>query len=59
MGIIDIVVNLFTADEIALGQTGIDAGFMAQVRMPEEIAKASPSSNICKRWTAPASTGHC
>ena len=39
MGFIDIVVNLFTAEEIALGQTGIDADFMTQVRMPEAMRK--------------------
>jgi uncharacterized protein len=37
MGAIDIVVNLFTAQEITLGQTGFDADFMAQIRMPEEM----------------------
>jgi hypothetical protein len=31
---IDIVVNLFGPDEIAAGQTGFDARFMDQVRMP-------------------------
>ena len=35
MGSIDIVVNLFTAQEIEREQTGIDADFMAQIRMPE------------------------
>jgi len=34
-GYIDIVVNLFGPDEVAAGQTGFDADFMAQVRMPE------------------------
>lgn len=34
---IDIVVNLFTPAEVAAGQTGFDAAFMAQVRMPEAM----------------------
>lgn len=34
-GFIDIVVNLFTPDEVQLGQTGFDASFIEQVRMPE------------------------
>lgn len=36
-GAIDIVCNLFTPDEVARGQTGLDEAFKAQVRMPEEI----------------------
>lgn len=36
-GAIDIVCNLFTPQEVALGQTGLDEAFKAQVRMPEEI----------------------
>lgn len=36
-GAIDIVCNLFTPDEVARGQTGLDDAFKAQVRMPEEI----------------------
>ena len=39
MGSIDIVVNLFTAQEIAKNQVGIDQDFMAQIRMPEEMRK--------------------
>ena len=34
-GAIDIVVNLFTPDEVRGGQTGFDANFTSQVRMPE------------------------
>ncbi len=34
-GSIDIVVNLFTPQEVAAGQTGFDAAFTSQVRMPE------------------------
>lgn len=37
MNAIDIVVNLFTAQEIELGQTGIDAEFMTQIRMPDAM----------------------
>ena len=36
-GYIDIVVNLFTPDEVTSGQTGFDADFMDQVRMPEAM----------------------
>lgn len=39
MNAIDAVVNLFTAQEIQLGQTGFDEDFMAQVRMPPEMRK--------------------
>jgi predicted TIM-barrel fold metal-dependent hydrolase len=34
---IDIVVNPFTPLEVSLGQTGFDAAFMEQVRMPEAM----------------------
>jgi predicted TIM-barrel fold metal-dependent hydrolase len=37
MKAIDIVCNLFTPQEVANGQTGLDDTFKAQVRMPEEI----------------------
>ena len=36
-GAIDIVCNLFTPQEVANGQTGLDEDFKAQVRMPEDI----------------------
>ena len=36
-GIIDIVVNLFTPQEVELGQTGLDEDFKKQVRMPKEM----------------------
>ena len=39
MGSIDIVVNLFTAQEIANNQVGIDQDFMAQIRMPPDMRK--------------------
>ena len=38
-GVIDIVVNLFGPDEIAAGQTGLDAAFMEQVRMSAAMRK--------------------
>ena len=39
MGSIDIVANLFTAQEIARNQVGIDQNFMAQIRMPPAMRK--------------------
>jgi len=36
-GTIDIVCNLFTPQEVANGQTGLDEAFKVQVRMPEEM----------------------
>jgi hypothetical protein len=39
MRAIDIVVNLFTPYEVKHKQTGFDAHFMAQVRMPETMRK--------------------
>ncbi len=36
-GSIDIVVNLFTPEEVAAGQTGFDANFTSQVRMPDAM----------------------
>lgn len=36
-GIIDIVVNLYTPQEVKLGQTGLDEDFKKQVRMPEKM----------------------
>ncbi len=36
-GAIDIVCNLFTPQEVANGQTGLDEEFKKQVRMPEDI----------------------
>ena len=36
-GIIDIVVNLYTPQEVELGQTGLDEDFKKQVRMPEKM----------------------
>ncbi len=39
MGSIDIIANLFTAQEIAKNQVGIDQDFMAQIRMPPAMRK--------------------
>ncbi len=36
-GAIDIVCNLFTPQEVDLGQTGLDEDFKTQIRMPEAI----------------------
>jgi len=36
-GYIDIVVNQFGPEEVAAGQTGFDAAFMEQVRMPADM----------------------
>ena len=36
-GIIDIVVNMFTPQEVELGQTGLDEDFKKQIRMPEAM----------------------
>ncbi|MBT5216380.1 MAG: amidohydrolase [Gammaproteobacteria bacterium] len=36
-GTIDIVVNLYTPQEVKLGQTGLDENFKEQVRMPKEM----------------------
>jgi len=49
MNAIDAVVNLFTAQEIQLGQTGFDDDFMTQVRMPPEMRKGvSIGDYLCK-----------
>ena len=50
-GAIDIVVNAFTP----LGgnkQTGFDANFMAQVRMPEEMRGGVSVGITCEKWRA-------
>lgn len=39
MGAIDIVCNLFTEQEIRLNQTGFDADFVEQIRMPADMRK--------------------
>ena len=37
-GVIDIVCNLFTEEEVRLGRTGVDEHFLDQVRFPRESA---------------------
>ncbi len=41
-GAIDIVCNLFTPQEVQNGQTGIDATFKTQVRMPQDMRDGVP-----------------
>ncbi len=41
-GAIDIVCNPFTPEEVRNGQTGLDATFKSQVRMPEEMRDGVP-----------------
>src|SRR4030095_954007 len=36
-GVIDIVCNLFTEEEVRLGRTGGDEHFLNQVRFPQEL----------------------
>ena len=48
-GIIDIVVNLFTPQEVELGQTGLDDNFKKQVRMPEEMRGGVPIPDYIKK----------
>ncbi len=50
MGSIDIVVNLFTAQEIANNQVGIDQDFMAQIRMPPEMRKGVSIPQYIAGW---------
>jgi uncharacterized protein len=38
-GIIDIVCNLFTEEEVRLGRTGVDEHFLDQVRFPQELRR--------------------
>ena len=38
-GIIDIVCNLFTEEEVRLGRTGVDEHFLNQVRFPQELRR--------------------
>jgi hypothetical protein len=49
VGSIDIVVNLFTAQEIANNQVGIDQNFMAQIRMPPEMRKGVSIAQYIKK----------
>ena len=49
MNAIDIVVNLFTEEEVRLGQTGIDETFKAQIRMPEDMRGGGSIENYLGR----------
>lgn len=49
---IDIVVNLFTPEEVEKGQTGFDADFMEQVRMPEDMRGGVPIDDYLRRMDA-------
>ena len=48
-GIIDIVVNLFTPQEVELGQTGLDEDFKKQVRMPAEMRDGVTITDYIKK----------
>jgi hypothetical protein len=49
-GFIDAVVNLFSPEQVVAGQTGFDAAFMEQVRMPLPCAAASAWTSISASW---------
>ena len=49
MNAIDIVVNLFTEQEVRLGQTGLDETFKALIRMPEEMRGGVSIENYLTR----------
>ncbi len=49
MKAIDIVVNLFTEQEVRLGQTGLDETFKAQIRMPEDMRGGVSIENYLAR----------
>ena len=51
-GAIDIVVNAFTPQEVENNQTGFDANFMAQVRMPEEMRGGVTIENYLRKMDA-------
>lgn len=46
---IDIVCNLFTEQEVRLGQTGVDQHFLDQVRFPEELRQGVSVEDYLKR----------
>jgi len=48
-GVIDIVCNLFTPEEVGNGQSGLDEEFKAQVRMPEDMRGGVPIEDYLKR----------
>jgi len=49
MGTIDIVVNLFTPQEVREGRTGLDEDFKAQVRMPPEMRGGVTLENYLRK----------
>lgn len=49
MGAIDIVVNLFTPQEVREGRTGLDEDFKAQVRMPLEMRGGVTLENYLRK----------
>ncbi|RMB12391.1 amidohydrolase family protein [Eilatimonas milleporae] len=49
---IDIVVNQFSPVEVARGQTGFDADFMTQVRMPEDMRGGVTMTDYLKKMDA-------
>jgi hypothetical protein len=51
-GFVDIVVNQFGPEEVAAGQTGFDARFMAQVRMPEAMRAGVPMDDYLRMMDA-------
>lgn len=51
-GAIDIVCNLFTPEAVAAGQTGFDAHFMSQVRMPEGMRGGVPVEDYLRMMDA-------
>ena len=52
-GIIDIVVNLFTPQEVEKKQTGLDEDFKEQVRMPKEMGPVIAGIPVRSRSTSP------
>ena len=51
-GAIDIVVNLFTPEEVLSGQTGFDANFTSQVRMPESMKTGVSMEDYLRKMDA-------
>lgn len=51
-GTIDIVVNLFTPEEVEAGQTGFDASFTSQVRMPEAMKNGVTIEDYLRKMDA-------
>lgn len=51
-GAIDIVVNLFTPDEVITGQTGFDANFTSQVRMSDAMKAGVTMEDYLRKMDA-------